>query len=292
MKKALTYLSLAACSAFTSCKEDEAQNIPELPFVDSGTIEFVEGPAVDTLNLRFQFSDGDFDLGLDYNELAPPYHFYDFFLLQNGNLIRIESKEVNDQVTGGWHTVLVPNNNAGKLVSYRKLVSHNSQQTFQCYEYFPAYHPVLIEEVNSALIDNTYHITDTLTIDAKEYIEISDSVKFEYNHNAFNIHVDYMVEQPDGSYELFDWQKNFCTMNFHARFPMLDGMVPSQPIASGPFTIVPSGPNRGAIKYSMVSLGFRYVMGGKKIKIRFSIKDRSLNTSNTLETQPITIPNP
>jgi len=94
-----------------------------------------------------------------------------------------------------------------------------------------------------------------------------------------NIFVEYLVKQPDGSYEEFDWvliRENECGISMDGRFPLLSDQDNERPI-------------EGTLRYAMPSTGFSTLFFGDSLKLRVRIQDRDLNMSNTIETPDFTL---
>ena len=107
---------------------------------------------------------------------------------------------------------------------------------------------------------------------------VQDTVFFRLNENHFNIFVEYLVKQDDGSFELFDWRTEFnfpnCGISFDGRFPIL--------AKNGDLS--QSSPLEGTLRYGMGSTGFKILFSIKTLKLRVQIQDRLLNRSNIIET--------
>lgn len=295
MQKTLSYTTLFAFIIVLSCNDaDSTDDIPAEPRIKSASLKFSEGLAenfsVDSLKLSFQLSDGNFDLGLNWDEASePPFHDLNFFLINGNGIEKISSKRLGSSEFQNY-PVLIPGTAQGKVATYEKLSSQDPSLEYHCAHF--RFEQFLVESSHQSIIDNSYNILDTLSINSNSYYFVWDSVKTEINENTYNIMVDYLVEQPDGSFEEFDWMQEFCVSTFHGRFPELDGMQPYIKISNGPFSIFPTSSKGGIMTYSMTSIGFKYVFGGKKVRLRFFIRDRSLNQSNVMETETILIPSP
>lgn len=75
---------------FLSCnKPPELSIIPEISFEK---VQFVETEGPDSLILYIHFKDGDGDLGLNANEIYPPYEPYDVVLDKNNDTIKYGSQ--------------------------------------------------------------------------------------------------------------------------------------------------------------------------------------------------------
>ena len=110
---------------------------------------------------------------------------------------------------------------------------------------------------------------------------ITDTVYFQLNPDHYNIFVEFLVKNPDGSFTEFDWQTEFaypnCGIPFDGRFPVLSKDLSQQ------------NPLEGNIRYGMVSTGFQILFSIKTLKLRVKIQDRALNKSNIIETPEFTL---
>ena len=89
------------------------------------------------------------------------------------------------------------------------------------------------------------------------------------------------IKKNGNEYEFIDWTRIFdqelaCGLNFNSRFPPLNISSNTQSIS-------------GQLKYAMVSYGFETVLNNQTFKLKIRIKDRSLNNSNLIETQDLTL---
>lgn len=148
---------------------------------------------------------------------------------------------------------------------------------------------------NSDYNPSPYHLYDFVLTPTGKYIEISDSdtlppyscknyieeqvggdpeidtVLIKRNPNHYNIFVDFLVKQPDGSFQEYDFtQHKNCTGN-NGIFPPLD-----------PENY--SGPIEGTLSYNIRN---DFPLEDQTIKFRVQIQDRALNKSNIVESEEI-----
>ena len=125
----------------------------------------------------------------------------------------------------------------------------------------------------------------------------TDTFYTEANEFHYNIHVKYYVKE-NGIFTEFDWLTAFspnCGDRFYyyGRFPVI-WVNPSSPITSpivigdDSFKITVTSPYSGELEYYMKSAVFQLLFRGKTIKLKVKIYDRSLNSSNWIETPPFT----
>jgi hypothetical protein len=238
--------------AFNACfKAPEFPVIPEIEFND---VAFRKGPAptpdnpspADTLVLSVNFKDGDGDLGLDATETDYPYNDKFYF--------KIDGER-------GYFPAGTPVENDGTLMSWHTKVTGND---------------TLPDFVSPYNCTNWELLTDPVTQAPK------DTLYFELNNYHYNFFVDIFIQQPDNSFALYDWKKEFiypnCQVNgFNGRFPILSKDL-SQKTAQ-----------EGTIRYNMKSVAFNILFSIKVLKLRMYIIDRALNKSNVIETPPFTL---
>jgi hypothetical protein len=123
-------------------------------------------------------------------------------------------------------------------------------------------------------VDNTYHIVDSKIINGVKYAGVADVIYFENNDNHFNITVDFYVRGANGTFTEFDWRVQDCNQSFDGRFPILKDDEKSA---------------EGILRYTMSSAGFLATFGHQTLKLRVTIKDRALHSSNTIETPEFTL---
>ncbi len=221
---------------------DEDRNLPAVPTIEIRSVEFVERTVAsepDLLVLHIDFKDGDGDLGLGGTENEPPYHFANYFYDDNGKLLTARSR------LDPRYSYLPPYQSPFDCINYT-----DPTQTI----FFPA-----------AVVDNTFNIVDTKVADGVTYYGVKDVIYMERNEDHFNIMIDFLLKEADGSYTEFDWKTISCNQSFDGRFPRLEDV---------------NGTLEGTLKYTMTSIGFKNVFGARPIKLRVVIKDRALNQSN------------
>lgn len=112
-----------------------------------------------------------------------------------------------------------------------------------------------------------------LVFDNSSPPKVVDTIYFELNDDHYNIFVDFLVKQNDGSFQEFDWRTEFCT-TYDGRFPIL----------AKNNNLSLKSPVEGTLRYAMLSTGFKLQFSIKTLKLRIYIQDRLLNKSNTIET--------
>lgn len=233
---AVAFLGLGLLSCF------DPPEYPVEPEIEFRKIYFKDDPnSADSLVIEIFFKDGDGNLGLAANELG----CYD-----------IDGKSVCFQ--DRFQFVVNTGPNQGKRLNYAIKRTDPNPDIRSLPDYVKPYDCINWElEKNAA-----GQVIDTL------YIEL--------NPDHYNIYVDFLVKQADGSFEEFDFREEYCT-TYDGRFPILS-KDPSQ-----------KNPLEGVIRYAMQGLGFDLVFSIKTLKLRIQIQDRVLNKSNIIETPEFTL---
>jgi len=253
------------------------------PHIDSIDLSFIDNPdnsQADTLKLILNFTDGDFDLGLDWlnpGDIDSPYHAMDYFIITSKGLAQFRQSIVTGDAR---NHVLLETDHTGKLASINALKNHGFETPFyNCLDYSQG--SVLVP---GAFVDETYNIVDVYE---GNIFEVEDTLLVKYNDNHYNINVEFLVET-NGLFETFDWQELYCA-SFDGRFPLVSNTKTNGVTKSGPFTHIRKSKSKGELTYSMTSLGFKILFGRKTIKLKIQIIDRALNRSNVFETFPFTL---
>jgi hypothetical protein len=295
MRHTLYFILTGMLALTIGCEEDEP-NYPIEPFIEFKSLTFQNTAAAhlyDTLKLTINYRDGDGDLGLDYSEINPPFHSTNYFLAKDGVLypVGIYMGTTNENPPRIFSPVLeVQPDQDGKLATiHTRDLGYDIpllEFPYTCSNYTGLDDSLYLLRKDDRILDATHTITEVIPIGDTELLKISGSnFYFERNPNHYNIFVDYLVEQPNGSFQEFDWEKEFCT-SFDGRFPVVS-TLPKGLSISGPFDVRKKSKSEGSITYNMASVGFIPLFQGKRLKLRVSIKDRALHTSNSIETNVI-----
>jgi len=258
-------------------------NPPEFPLVpeiDFESIYFREAKHVgerDSLVFTISFKDGNGDLGLSSTQIEPPYHDINYYLANNGDTIPVAKATVYSDIP---QFVQIPNGVTGKLVTVR---THDDPEysdvipsftdPYSCT--FFTYTKVFVEAKNADIFDETYNIDSVYSRQPgiPDFYALLDTFYYQRNPNYANIDVEFWVKESNG-YTLYDWEKEFCTISFNQRFPILSEKT---------------GPLEGDLQYAMTSIGFKSIFSIKTLKLRIKIRDRRLNVSNVVETPEFTL---
>lgn len=113
-------------------------------------------------------------------------------------------------------------------------------------------------------------------------VTVRDTLFIKLNPNHYNIFVEFLVKNNDGSFTAFDPKEIFiypnCVVNlFNGRFPVLSKNLSQE------------SPLEGTIRYSMRSSAFLAFFSIKTLKLRVTVQDRALNKSNEIITPEFTL---
>ncbi len=233
----------------TSCF-DKAPIYSVVPTIDFSDLCFRESADVDTLSLVLKFRDGDGDLGLS---AANP----------SDNEIPFNEKFYFQKRTDGSLTK-VAINTATNLLTYK------DKRTNSLYATYPSF-------------VTPYNCTNWEVIyNADKNPKPIDTVYCEYNPGHYNITIDFLTKNNDGSFTKYDWGKAFpypnCVVSgYNGRFPVLSN------------DITKKSPLEGFLKYNIQSGFFNLIFSIKTLKLQVQVYDRALNKSNLLETPEFTL---
>lgn len=146
-----------------------------------------------------------------------------------------------------------------------KLLNYKSKRTNPNYDTLPAYtkpFDCINWQIDKEKVGNVEVVKDT--------------IYFQLNPNHYNIFVDFLVQDNNGTFNEFDFRKEVCA-TFDSRLPELF----KEPYQAGPL--------EGRIDYRMKSLAFLITFSIKTLKLRVQIQDRALNKSNTIITPAFTL---
>lgn len=291
MKRVLS-LGLVFLSFFLlRCEDDALENphYPVEPSISFKGIKFIETPAVneyDTLKLTIKYKDGDSDLGLSLQSGISQHYF--FLEDGSGDTLKIKAAAFDE------HTVIDIPSYSDSLWAWKKLVTSKTRQK-AAYNYLPEYNsdlcqfytPITVTVRGSLrLVDETYNIIDTIISESSEPYFVVDDVFFTTNNpNYSNFTIQFFISDDGVNFTEFDWFSEFC-LDYNTKFPN----IPNHgTINSGPFTISAKSPWEGNITYNMANTSYVTLFSNKTLKLRITIKDRALHSSNVIETPPFTL---
>lgn len=276
--KALKGLFLFGISiGVTACFDPP--EFPTTPDIDFESIYFLEAESQgerDELVLTLTFRDGDGDLGLSATDIEPPYHDVNFYLANDGDTILLKKRTAYGELP---QFVDVPTNATGKLVTvrtaedplYHDLIPPYIDEQSSCTYY--TYTSIYVAEADKHIFDDTYNFETLSYPNLPDVYVLLDTFYYQRNPNYANIDVEFWVDEGNG-YELFDWEKEFCTISFNQRFTVLSDK---------------DGALSGSLEYSMATSGMKSIFSIKPLKLKVRIRDRALNNSNQIETPEFTL---
>jgi len=248
----IIFLTIFACNPPPKLPATPRIEFIEAEFWDMG----LQNP--DSLNITISFEDGDSNLGLDQGEFFPPrpntiYLFHADFRLDLERTFFLDNDGELLKLNSKWI----------KPVPYDTL-------------------PDFVHPYNC-----TNYTTDTTLfyfspIDGM-IEEVKDTLYFQPHVDNFNYFIDFLIKQSDGSFQRFPWESFLgapsCGETFNTRFSRADVGTSDDN----------SGPIQGKLTYKMISRGFIFELRNKIFKFRIKIFDRSLNASNTIESEELTL---
>lgn len=297
LNRIISFCLIGSSFFLLQCNEDEPENLPAEPVIAFKNIKFIETPLTadyDTLKLTISYQDFDSDLGFDYHDDKDfDYPYNDIFtFLEDGSG---DTTKVYSSLVHSSHSpyisyfLLNTSGKTGKLVTDKTRLKAN-------YSYLPQYDPnsclnysyteLLVSEESNA-VDNSYNILDTLYDEnSKAYYQIWEPLLYQLNENHYNILIEFFVSDDGINFSEYNWFEEFW-ISFNGRFPLLERYTGQ--INSGPFKIKAKTPWVGEITYSMVNPSFLAIFSTKTMKLKVTIKDRALHSSNVIETAPFTL---
>ncbi|HEY5747722.1 MAG TPA: hypothetical protein VIU12_16725 [Chryseolinea sp.] len=270
-------------------------NPPELPdspqITYDGDIYFRDGGGggtKDSLVITINFKDGDGDLGLSSDYTDSPFNDVNLYLGNNGDTIPVGKKTLPydlpqflDVSTGAQGKLLTMRSTRSPEYSYLPKYTDADNCIYYMYD------SVYVEDAyRNIFVGTDIHVKDTILLEnptagrppLPAYV-LLDTFFYRTNPNYANIDVQFFYKVGNGSdltqdYVEFDWTKEFCTISFNQRFPIL---------ASN------AGPLEGKLTYAMVTTGIRSIFTTKQMRLLVKIRDRSLHTSNVVDTGDFTL---
>jgi hypothetical protein len=287
------FLSIGISACFNP---PEFKNTPEITFREVYFQRSNNPEIQDSIVLRFDFRDGDGDLGLRLGSLPPPYNIADFYVENGSNTLVSAGGYLTDDFS-----FLAPsgvrktsNKQAPELAQFvfdipegKKLATFYSRShgypslpaytspysTCQRYDYYYIDTVYVAASQRAALRESK--IVDTLRSVATNTIlayGALDTFFVAENFNQYNMLVKF-YQKIGNTYQEFDWRKEFC-LPYDSKFVNFSD--------SG-------SPVEGTLTFSMKSFGFEPLFGVRSLYIEFQIIDQALNTSNIERTREFTL---
>ncbi len=273
----------------------EFDNSPQITFESISFFKISPSVKKDSLVVRINFKDGDGDLGLASDSINPPYHRLNFFANDNGQLFAIPAELVSDfslysfkkskktPKRPSYYIEPPENKKVDELITLSSRDDGFSippfEEPYDCTANDESYlnenlgpDTIYVFRDFGYLIKDKSTIVDTLV--RKEnpneyYYAVLNYFYLNTNPGFYNYHVQFFIKNTDDTYTEYDWIKEKCT-TFDGRFLRLAEK---------------DRPLEGTLSYSISSAGLQTTFGSKTLKLRITIFDRALHSSNTIDTE-------
>jgi hypothetical protein len=289
------FLGLGVSACFNP---PEFNNRPEVIYRSTYFGDDPDPSKQDSIVIKFDFKDGDGDLGLPSAPLLFPYHQFNFFVEDGSGQISpvpsLRPTSVNDVHQEGLKSAKTGVSPTGSkffvynIPTSKKLVTFQSRSNgYPTLPPFAAPYSTCENNMESYRKDTVYVLThsknavkqsrivDSLLTKVSNQVfayTVVDTFYNEVNLRQYTILVKFF-EKVGNNYQEFDWRKEFCS-TFDAKFQLLSDKT---------------GPLEGTISYAMYSVGFNNIFSVKQLYLEFQIIDQAGNFSNTARTQEFTL---
>lgn len=228
---------------------------PVVPKIEFRNVYFVDSNT-DSLVVTLHFEDGDGDLGLRTDQSSFPYHQYNFYSVKDGEELHAKAARLNRPISIAEAIHFSDRRNVEGLDT---LPPHT--EPFSCTRWIRG--PAIGDLVNN---DTVY------VIPSLGGIPYPDTLY--YNRNPFhnNIFIEFLLRDPQGNFEVFDWNQIGCGVSYNGRFPVMVDDDKEKAV-------------EGTLTYKMEGKGLAFILDRKIIKLRIHIVDRALHKSNVVESQ-------
>ncbi|MEJ0032740.1 MAG: hypothetical protein WDO15_21325 [Bacteroidota bacterium] len=256
-------LAIFLILSLANCNDAKEENYPIEPQLTFQNISFVKGTAdsndaaADTVIITFGITDGDSDIGLDFQ--SPEYGYFPF---NEGYYIK---KTTGEMIP--WEGTPLDRTDASQMIKYGD--RYNAP-----FDSLPAF-------------SSRYYINSSSNILSEDTVR-DHYLYYRINRDWRNVMINNEVHKTDGTtttledlFEIRDWY-------------ILDTLLP--PITnlqqgnntSGPLTIQKQSSKKEIVTLRISSYAWRQ-LGGQKLKFFIWVKDHALHQSNTIETPLLTI---
>ena len=240
----------------------DTENFPDTPRIEFNEIRYVEVGGFlesDSLILKFDFEDGDGDLGLrsdDQRDRESPFN--DFSLFAYDPVTRGITEYALDTLSAASNSDLQLVNNIIRFSDRRNVSDLDTLPDYTFPEYCQYWREIQIFGPGS------------------DQPLVEDTVYYHRNPRFNNIYVRFFVESSPGSdnFEEFFWEFSRppeCNVSYHGRFPLINEVGRDKS-------------SEGTVTYRMTSVGWRNTFQNNRIKLKVFIFDRAGNKSNEFET--------
>ncbi|MDH5610600.1 MAG: hypothetical protein OEY56_14065 [Cyclobacteriaceae bacterium] len=258
-------LSIASLLLLGGCFE--LPEFPVTPEISFHSVRFVETDAFgpDTLVLSFNFTDGDGDIGLDADEIYPPYHRFNYIVDSTVEFVYNRDYDLYfvKDTTGNF----VQYNREGTAAPYYSISEYGS----------------LVGTYSEGPIDlpayNCKNYIEVPDVDGNDIgADTQDTILIEPNIFQNNIVLAFYRKR-NGQMEdiTYLFSADPCQDSFNSRIPIFDENNIGRPL-------------KGVIHYAIQSYGFKSVFLNDSIFIDFYIYDRALHQSNVVRSKGFTLP--
>jgi hypothetical protein len=248
---------------------------PDSPEIVFKSVDYIKGgplpdgsQAADSIILKLSFKDGDGDVGIGSNELAPPF---------NDRWYYTKARLSPDNSIQPGYDCSSYNNKCyyidGRPAEITKFVDYADRSKTTGYDTLKPY----IKPFNCTNWEVIYVDDDN---DPQTATVPYDTLFFVLNPHYNNLFVEFQMktDDPANPFDTFD-EKQFFTApscgirSFYGRIPIL-----SEDLRR-------STPLEGEIRYAIPSLFFKTIFGAKTLRLRVYIEDRALHQSNVVFTR-------
>jgi hypothetical protein len=245
----------------TSCFDPpEYPTTPQIEFSEVIFKDCTSPTVADTLIVRIDFKDGDGNLGVDGEDIAPPFNNRWYFRKTPASQCEAGLAEPCSKTRRSTY-------DKSRLSEF---VTYKMRRTTPGYDTLPEF-------------KTPYNCTN-YEIVFDDLLRPVDTVYFQLNQGFFNFFLDLYVKQNNGTFQKFDWTRQFtyplCVTNgSYGRFPIL----------AKDNNLSLRIPLEGTISYRFPSTALLATFSIKTLKLKIRIVDRDFNFSNEIETPEFTL---
>lgn len=248
-------LSLASCF--------EPPEYPIVPQIEFSGVVFKDcsNPSVaDTLIVSVDFKDGDGNLGIDGEDNNPPFNNRWYFRTT-------PATQCEPGVAEPCSKIKRSSFDPSRLSEF---ITYKMRRTTPGYDTLPEF--------------KTPYNCINYEIVFDDLLRPVDTIYFQLNERFFNFFLDLYVKQNDGSFQKFEWTRQFtyplCVTNgSYGRFPIL----------AKDSNLSLNIPLEGTINYRFPSTALLATFSIKTLKLKIRIVDRDFNYSNEIESPEFTL---
>jgi hypothetical protein len=291
MKMSRWLLVVVFCGVFVSSCFNPPE-YPDTPEIIFKSVQFFKGGAPlpdggtagDSIVIKLTFKDGNGDVGVDANDLAPPFNDRWYYLREPG---------------------IAPNDKLAERLVNKCGFDPVTNRGIKCWQYDTLLNDLYLnysDRNKNGYFDtlknfhtdfsDPYNCTnwEVVSFDKDPKDEIppvpQDTLYFQLNPHYPNIFVEFQIAtgDPNNPYQAFVPQ-DFFTYDGGGCAPRpFDGRIPvlSEDLST-------STPLEGSIRYAIASASFRQIFGAQTLRLKVYIEDRAYNKSNVIVTNEFTL---